>query len=126
MENKIALSQHAYKLSDQTTKNNYRNIENEQKNHTSSWQSEICFTKWQVRRGEIYLYRRKKYNQTQNAYSILLRQAFLKHNNKPFDRRLIILFGNFGQLPFVLDLFMYNGIQKDVLSNDSFAAYKQF
>jgi hypothetical protein len=55
-----------------------------------------------------------------------LRQAFPEHSNKPFGERSIILFGNFGQLPPVLDLPMFSSAQRDALSNDSFAAYKQF
>src|SRR6266498_3142008 len=55
-----------------------------------------------------------------------LRQAFPEHNNEPFGRRSIILFGDFGQLPPVLDLPMYASTQRDTLSNDGFAAYKQF
>ena len=53
-------------------------------------------------------------------------QAFPEHNNEPFGGRSIILFRDFGQLPPVLDLPMYANTQRDALSNDSFAAYKQF
>ena len=55
-----------------------------------------------------------------------LRQAFPDHKNEPFGRRSIILFGDFGQLPPVLDLPMYASTQRDALLNDGFADYKQF
>jgi ATP-dependent DNA helicase PIF1 len=57
---------------------------------------------------------------------IRLRQAFPEYNNKPFGGRSVILTGDFGQLPPVLDLPMYSSIQRDPLSNDGFVAYRQF
>ena len=55
-----------------------------------------------------------------------LRQAFFEHSNEPFGGRPIILSGNFGQLPPVLDLPMYANVPRDPLSNNGLAAYSQF
>ena len=56
-----------------------------------------------------------------------LREAFPKSKNEPFGRRSIILFGDFGQLPPVLDLPMYaTNLSHDITSNDGIASYKNF
>ncbi|CAG8690619.1 9574_t:CDS:2, partial [Scutellospora calospora] len=59
--------------------------------------------------------------------NLRLRQAFPEHNNTPFGGRSIILVGDFGQLPPVLDHPMYTTtILRDPLSNNGIVAYKQF
>src|SRR3954452_20096959 len=55
-----------------------------------------------------------------------LRQAFFEHNNEPFSGRAVIMLGDFGQLPPVLDLSIYANIPRDPLSNNGLAAYKLF
>ena len=58
---------------------------------------------------------------------IRLRQAFPETKNEPFSGRSIIMFGDFGQLPPVLDLPMYtNDASRDTSSNHGLTAYKQF
>ena len=56
-----------------------------------------------------------------------LRQIFSEKKNEPFGGRSIILFGDFGQLPPVLDVPMYStNISRDGLSNYRIATYKFF
>ena len=56
-----------------------------------------------------------------------LRQAFPNHKNESFGRRSIIMFGDFGQLPPVLDLSMYTtNVSHDIISKDGIASYKHF
>jgi ATP-dependent DNA helicase PIF1 len=56
-----------------------------------------------------------------------LRQAFPEHQNQVFGGRSVILVGDFGQLPPVLDEPMYSKIpRRHPLSTDGITAYKQF
>lgn len=56
-----------------------------------------------------------------------LRQAFPNHRNQVFGGQSIILVGDFGQLPPVLDEPMYSQVpRRDSLSNDAIAVYRQF
>jgi len=55
-----------------------------------------------------------------------LRQAFPEHNNEPFGGRSVIMLGDFGQLPPVLDLPVYVNIPREPLSNSGLAAYNLF
>ncbi|CAG8693793.1 19015_t:CDS:2 [Cetraspora pellucida] len=56
-----------------------------------------------------------------------LRQAFPENQNQPFGSQLVILVGDFGQLPPVLDKPMYAQDHcHDLLSNDGIASYRQF
>ncbi len=57
---------------------------------------------------------------------IWLQQAFLKHNNKLFNGKSIILFGDFDQLSPILDLSMFTDTKQDLLFDSSLIAYKQF
>ena len=54
-----------------------------------------------------------------------LRQTFPEKANESFRGRSIIFFGNFGQLPPVLDLPMYtNNVSQDTNSNKGIGMYK--
>lgn len=54
-----------------------------------------------------------------------LRQAFPDQSNEPYGGRSIIMFGDFGQLPPVLDLPMFsNDASRDTNSNNGIASYK--
>ena len=58
---------------------------------------------------------------------IRLRQAFPEQRNQVFGGRSLILVGDFGQLPPVLDEPMYSQIPRcDPLSSDGIVAYSQF
>lgn len=55
-----------------------------------------------------------------------LRQAFQKYGTQVFGGRSVILVGNFGQLPPVLDEPMYSQVLRfDSLSNDAMSVYCQ-
>jgi len=56
-----------------------------------------------------------------------LRQIFPEQQNKAFGGRSVILVGNFGQLPPVLDEPIYSQIpRRDPLSTDGISAYRSF
>jgi len=55
---------------------------------------------------------------------IWLRQAFPEHKNELFGRRSVVLCGDFGQLPPVLDYSMYSDTKKDALSNSGLVIYR--
>jgi hypothetical protein len=56
-----------------------------------------------------------------------LRQAFPEKQNQVFGERSVILVGDFGQLPPVLNEPMYSQIsQCDALSNNGIKSYRQF
>ena len=58
---------------------------------------------------------------------VMLKQAYPESMNEPFGGRSIIMFGDFGQIPSVLDIPMYaNDEPKDKASEKGSAAYKQF
>ncbi|CAG8668017.1 15339_t:CDS:2 [Cetraspora pellucida] len=49
-----------------------------------------------------------------------------EQRNKLFGDRSIVLVGDFGQLPPVLDLPMYTNVMRDQISNNGHTAYRQF
>ncbi|CAG8720815.1 17502_t:CDS:1 [Cetraspora pellucida] len=56
-----------------------------------------------------------------------LRQAFSEQRDQPFGNQSVILIGDFGQLPPVLDDPIYTStLRRDSLSNNGIIAYKQF
>ncbi len=55
-----------------------------------------------------------------------LRKAFPEHNNELFGSRSVIMLSNFGQLPLMLNLFIYINTSWDLLFNNDFIAYKLF
>jgi len=56
-----------------------------------------------------------------------LHQAYSEQQKNAFGGCSIILVGDFGQLPLVLDEPMYSQItRRDALSNDGITAYRQF
>ena len=58
---------------------------------------------------------------------IRLCQVFFEQQNQVFGGWSIIIIGDFGQLPPVLDELMYSQItQRDQLSNDGITIYRQF
>ncbi len=52
--------------------------------------------------------------------------AFSEYNNEQFDKKSIIIFGDFGQLLPILNLSMYVSTKWNALSNSNLAIYKQF
>ena len=78
---------------------------------------------------ELCDYRRKKYVGSLHAFCsrLMFTCSFPEQQNQPFGGRSVILVGDFGQLPPVIDEPMYaKKLKRDSLSNDGINLYNQF